>query len=134
TAVAVDAPDLASLAGSIPQGQLSLVIGVSAAIADPVAPGGFVPSGHNGLPPLGFDLPDITSLSASTTGQNHGSINGGYEVTVSGTELIGVTTVQFFLGDDRIKTVPIDESEDDSDTSLDFNAPDLSTLIASIPK
>ena len=126
-------PDLGSLVGSIPAGSSELPIEIEVAIADPLAPGGYVES--NPIP-IGFVLPQIDSLSASTTGGAHGSLSGGYTVTAHGHDLGAVTTVAFERDGESLTGVSVESggaTASGSDTSVTFTAPNLSSLLESLP-
>ncbi|MDE3203625.1 MAG: IPT/TIG domain-containing protein [Acidobacteriota bacterium] len=128
TTIVVTAPDLSALVGSVPAGSNVLTIDVVVGIADANAPGGVVVS-HDS--PFGFDIPAIATVTATATGGTHGSIIGGYQLTIEGKDLTGIDTVILALDGARVKTIAITPST--SDTTIQVTAPDLSSLAGSIP-
>ena len=128
TTIQVTAPDLSALVGSVPAGSNVLPVDVVAAISDANAPGGVVVSHYS---PFGFDIPAIATVTATATGSTHGSIIGGYQLTIEGKDLTGIDTVILALDGARVKTLAITPST--SDTTIEVTAPDLSSLAGSIP-
>ena len=131
TEITITAPDLASLSGQIAEGDGEFVTFVTVG-PDTNAAGGFVDSEPTVASGFGFELPQVSSVVASDTGESSGSILGGYELTITGTGFKGVTRVLFSDGLGLAQTVTLD-APSSSDTEITITAPDLASLAGQIP-